>query len=213
MEPEGQAAATEEGRVDQFPADQGGKELQIRQREFRPAEPGAARRQGRLGLRQGGKQLGFGPVVGRLGAGKAAAIHPIVDGPLKPLAPLVAGGFCGLALQVRGASRGGPVVKQLDQPGAFAHHDPLLAAAEQHRHRGPLAGIGAGQSVELQQGVAALEGGDKAPAARLGVGLHHQQLDGALELAQAPHQPGPVGPGAAAPHDQHMAAWLSCGGR
>ena len=63
MQPEGQAAATEEGRVDQFPADQGGKELQIRQREIRPAEPGAACRQGRLGLRQGGKQLGLGPVV------------------------------------------------------------------------------------------------------------------------------------------------------
>jgi hypothetical protein len=53
-----------------------------------------------FGLSQGGKQLGLGPVVGRLGAGKAAAIHPIVDGPLKPLAPLVAGGFCGLALEI-----------------------------------------------------------------------------------------------------------------
>ena len=73
--------------------------------------------------------------------------------------------------------------------------------------------IAAAAPVELRQGAAAFERFNKAPATGGRIRLHHQQIDAAGELAQAVNQPGPMGPGAAAAHDQHVAAGAGSSGR
>ena len=102
-----------------------------------------------------------------------------------------------------------PLVEQFNQPGAFAHADLAPAAGIERRHRGPGAAFGPTALVELGEGVAALKRTAKPPAAFGWIGLHDFQLDAGAQLAQAPHQPGPVGPGATATHDQHVGARLA----
>ena len=119
----------------------------------------------------------FGAVVGRLVAGEAAAVHPVIDGSLQALPPGVD------ALRLIGRFQVGhpvgrwPAVEQLDQPRAFIHHNAALGAVVEHRHRGRRGRWSPAAAVEVGQGLGPFKRRAELPAAGAGVWLHYHQID------------------------------------
>ena len=96
----------------------------------------------------------------------------------------------------------GPAVQQLHQWCTVIAQQGARLGIHQHRHGGPVAGRGAAVLIQLQQRFAPLPGWIEGPASSVVIRPCHHEGEAVVQMAQLMHQPGAVGPGAAAPDHQ-----------